>query len=336
MKRSAQIRIALVVGTLGAMLVARSEPNHPSQAIFDLYQAGKVEQARRAVLAEVGPAATRTANKFTGGNAVLAEEHLSVPAGAANVLAAALKFEVRLADSAPFPDEFVAPIGKVNDRLASAVSSVSSASELDGNNRVKALLAYAQKQRLALLSNALLFYTKTNAKQLAEQIIRSNHDFLTTNGLPVTSLLDTAPPTNSTEDLAVATNKTQVVHGRTLQATSLVSKFYLGLALENEELLDECLYKAPGFANGQQLVVTLQAERQREGDFEKMLMPEFTESSKLVLESLSFDSYRLTIVNVHKRFILAGKEQVQRENDHFTLKESNGKLFVMMKQSGDK
>lgn len=336
MVRATQLLIAVfVVGVTATSLFAEasrrlSAPLPPGHKVFALYEAGKLEEARKA-LVEFVKVHTASGDRIVIEDAIDAETRLGVNV-AVDVVLQCFTFE----------QKYGSPSKELLEASRDAMAAVDKAvKEVTGkftdSERVTKVLEYCQSRKAKLLAAEIVALRNDGQSEQAKTLVEQNAAFLTAQGVPVESLLPTVttvPVPSATTNGFPQAKEESVGPGAVLPLCQLILAYYQALAAEDAGALDKCLVAGPEFLDGKGIVKRLSAERASERDFDA-IGPAFFDS-QTVLQVLPAAEGELRVVcsKVVKSFRLRGKSFSQRESDQFKVRIVDGAYKIVKTKGG--
>ncbi|OVE78269.1 hypothetical protein BVX99_00350, partial [bacterium F16] len=313
---------------------AVAEEDYPPAKINTLYTRGEVNDARELLEKIVNEKLAQCDGKLLAKNAVAVEEFLANPSSAAHLLAVAFDFEKRTAKDNPLPKTLVELTFKVNGSVDEAIKSVA-ASSYAKDKRIKGLLDYGKRQRVNLLLGIMEVCRNEGNQTVLKRFTVENAAFLKEQNVSVGTTAQVAAKAviaESSGESPIPRDSHWVADGTVLAITQVLLEYYQGLAAEDPELLDKCLYADEGYLDGKALVKEIELERSREGDFDKIQMPQFETTTRISVGLSETGLYDVRVLDVRKSVLIGKKVIKQRENDRFKMKFLGDKFKILIKE----
>lgn len=295
-----------------------------------LYKTGHVEEARKWLLHRA--AVPTNIPPLKGTSSFDAEGYLG-SIGNPALLNEALSYEKQVLTSKSDLDPIVNLTTQALTAITITIQNVE-ASEASKETRVQDLVKYYVQVRKNLLANLVSLLLKGGRTEQAAALARQYEGFLPAHGAGHDSTSNETNPAGTVQERPSSpalTQKAAGVDGVTLNVFLVLMDYYRGLALEDEAVLNRCLYTEPGFMSGRTLLDAAKKERTRLR-IDRVLMPEFDNETRLQVVNRQSDVYDATIFGIVKAVVVGGKTISQRESDHFQLKRQEGRLRIMKQE----
>ncbi len=322
----------LHVATSGG--VCGSEPLGPGYDIFNLYHAGKLKEARKAlrtwVTTQLEGIGTRPITSH-----VQAEGRLVAGGGAAGVVTNCIILERQHNPGARIPNEVYEAadaVRKATDDGFAAFEATPAELRDKVGTRVQGAKAFSVKAKTELLKLELAELRRDGREDRAREILAEEADFMAANNVKADDLLPAIPaPAKPTVAPAPPPVK---LNGRELAIMQLLLAYYQALSAEDAAALDRILLQGPDLKAGKDIVAEIARERAAERDFDSIGPVVFDDESSLVVIEKSPDELQVTARRANKSFRLGEKVFTQRESDVFTIRIVDGQYRLVILRKG--
>lgn len=313
-----------------ALPISAHDAQGPGAEMIDLYQHGKVNQAREQFKKDFVALTEMASKPFDPRHALDAETYVSSLGIAMNVTKVALAQERRHVKSATAPDivlDHASRLSKMASKMKAAVDS----SKYKGQDRVMKAVEYADSQHVGMMTEALILNRNLGRIEVSKKIAADHKALFDDHEVPLDALV-----VDQEDGQEVPIRSVSEAPGILLPIADRIFDFYQALVAEDAAALDLLLAKGRGFLTGQQLVASLQREREREGDFDRLLPPIIDGKTTFALQEVQENTYVVRLSGVIKRVLLKGEEIKQRESDTFlVIRDEDNNYFIVVKGMQD-